>query len=136
MTTPNIKRQITEVKVPEHPLPEWARDILNEVKAMTTPEDIDHAEILFAIAMTLASQHTTGLINKEKAIESIKEHAQSLITLHTQKVTVSPAGNMVLTVASNMIKRGEEVPPNMTAVLVIELERIKQLTNPTEAGEK
>lgn len=32
---------------------------------------------------------------------------------------------MVLTMASNMIKRGDEVPPNMTTMLVMELERIR-----------
>lgn len=38
---------------------------------------------------------------------------------------ISPAASMVLTVASNMIKRGENPPINMTTVLVMELERIK-----------
>jgi len=38
---------------------------------------------------------------------------------------ISPEANMVLTIASNMIKRGENPPINMTTVLVMELERIK-----------
>ena len=39
--------------------------------------------------------------------------------------SITPVASVVLTVASDMIKRGDEVPPNMTAVLVMELERIR-----------
>jgi len=42
---------------------------------------------------------------------------------------ISPEADMVLTIASNMIKRGENPPINMTTVLVMELERIKLLEN-------
>ena len=38
---------------------------------------------------------------------------------------ISPEANMVLTIVSNMIKRGENPPINMTKVLVMELEKIK-----------
>ena len=38
---------------------------------------------------------------------------------------ISLAANIALTVASNMIKRGENPPINMTKVLVMELEKIK-----------
>lgn len=38
---------------------------------------------------------------------------------------ISPAAIVALTVASNMIKRGENPPINITTVLVMELEDIK-----------
>jgi hypothetical protein len=41
-----------------------------------------------------------------------------------------PAEKMVLTIAINMIERGDEVPPNMTAVLVWALQRICSESTP------
>jgi len=99
--------------------------------SMTTPEDIDHADILFAIAMTLASQHTTGLINKEKAIESIKEHAQSLITLHTQKARLDEVKQYR---KSYPKKNGRDNDLSKMTRADVD-RRITQLTNPTERSE-
>jgi len=110
---------------------------------MTTPEDIDHADILFAIAMTLASQHTTGLINKEKAIESIKEHAQSLITLHTQKARIDTAKTIQKNTEQAFINDMQVVEifrdkdNKVISITNTTCENyIDHLTNPTEAGEK
>jgi len=109
---------------------------------MTAPDDTELRHILENLVLDIGQQVTdnyrcvSGLWEgiSVRNYQTINTYEKA-ITLHTQKVTISPPGNMVLTVVGNMLKRGEEVPPNMTAVLVIELERIKQLTNPTEAGE-
>jgi transposase-like protein len=51
-------------------------------------------------------------------------------------MAIDPAVKMVLTIARNMIERGDEVPPNMTMVLVFELERLQAVLDSTNEGEK
>jgi len=86
MTPTNIKRQIAEVKVPEHPLPKWAKDILNEVKTMTTPEDTELQRLLdFLCGEKDFDGQWFGSENPNKPLYWWRSELKKAITLHTQK---------------------------------------------------